>query len=148
MTNSQYLTKARKLDGVKCFSLETDVEARFILQRLKSYPQVREQCVGAFAECSSDVHLLLREAARSTAMRHWRQVEVGAASPWRQLSRPTRPGTTAIGELSQEPALQGPRLRFSQAYLLYLPANLPSLQGPLLPDWYDRRDLVYQLRPG
>ena len=40
------------------------------------------QCVCAFAECSSEIHLflLLREAARSAAMRHWRQVQVGAAS--------------------------------------------------------------------
>ena len=36
------------------------------------------QCVGAFAECSSDMHLLLREAARCAAMRYWRQV--GAVS--------------------------------------------------------------------
>ena len=61
--NGQYLTKARKLD-TECFSSEPDVEARPVLRRLRSHPRVRGQCVGAFAECSSDIHLLLREAAR------------------------------------------------------------------------------------
>ena len=75
--NGQYLTKARKLD-TECFSSEPDVEARPVLRRLRSYPRVRGQCVGAFAECSSDIHLLLREAARCAAMRSWRQV--GAVS--------------------------------------------------------------------
>ena len=67
--NGQYLTKARKLD-TECFSSEPDVEARPVLRRLRSYPRVRGQCVGAFAECSSDIHLLLRETARSAAMRY------------------------------------------------------------------------------
>ena len=75
--NGQYLTKARKLD-TECFSSEPDVEARPVLRRLRSYPRVRGQCVGAFAECSSDIHLLLREAARCAAIRYWRQV--GAVS--------------------------------------------------------------------
>ena len=75
--NGQYLTKARKLD-TECFSSEPDVEARPILRRLRSYPKVRGQCVGAFAECSSGIHLLLKETARSAAMRYWRQV--GAVS--------------------------------------------------------------------
>ena len=54
----QYLTKARKLD-TECFSSEPDVEARPVLRRLRSYSRVRGQCVGAFAECSSDIHLQL-----------------------------------------------------------------------------------------
>jgi len=95
----QYLTKARKLD-TECFSSEPDVEARPILRRLRSYPKVRGQCVGAFAECSSDIHLLLREAARSAAMRYWRQVGAASIHLWRQLSRPTWLGTAAIGELN------------------------------------------------
>ena len=66
--NGQYLTKARKLD-TECFSSEPDVEARPVLRRLRSYPRVRGQCVDAFAECSSDIHLLLREAARGQQVR-------------------------------------------------------------------------------
>ena len=52
--NGQYVikTKARKLD-TECFSSEPDVEARPVLRRLRSYPRVRGQCVGAFAECSA-----------------------------------------------------------------------------------------------
>ena len=56
--NGQYLTKARKLD-TECFSSEPEVEARPVLRRLRSYSRVRGQCVGAFAECSSDIHLQL-----------------------------------------------------------------------------------------
>ena len=67
--NGQYLTKARKLDA-ECFLSEPDVEARPILRKLRSYPRVRGQCIGAFAECSSDIHLLLREAARCAAIRY------------------------------------------------------------------------------
>ena len=100
--NWQYLTKARTLDTEYpvCFSSEPDVEARPMLRRLRSYPKVRGQCVGAFAECSSDIHLLLREAARSAAMRYWRQVGAASVHLWRQLSRPTWLGTAAIGELN------------------------------------------------
>ena len=80
--NGQYLTKARgtqtRVLDTECFSSEPDVEARPILRRLRSYPKVRGQCVGAFAKCSSDIHLLPREAARCAAMRYWRQV--GAVS--------------------------------------------------------------------
>ena len=92
----QYLTKAPKLD-TECFSSEPDVEARPILRRLRSYPKVRGQCLGAFAECSSDIHLLLRETARSAAMRYWRQV--GAVSVEAAVAT-TQLGTAAIGELN------------------------------------------------
>ena len=94
--NGQYLTKARKLD-TECFSSEPDVEARPILRRLRSYPKVRGQCVGAFAECSSGIHLLLKETARSAAMRYWRQV--GAVSVEAAVAT-TQLGTAAIGELN------------------------------------------------
>ena len=75
--NGQFLTKARKLD-TECFSSEPDVEERPGRRKRRAYPGVRGQCVGAFAECSSDIHLLLREAARCAAIRYWRQV--GAVS--------------------------------------------------------------------
>ena len=66
--NGQYLTKARKLD-TECFPSEPDVEARPVLRKLRSFPRVRGQCVGAFAECSSDIiHLLLRETATCAAI--------------------------------------------------------------------------------
>ena len=79
--HSQYIRKAHNLN-VECFSSEPDVQARPILLKLSSYLRVRGHCVGAFAVCSSDIHLLLRETVRSAVMRNWRQVgatSVGAA---------------------------------------------------------------------
>jgi len=109
--NGQYLTKARKLD-TECFSSEPDVEARPVLRRLRSYPRVRGQCVGAFAECSSDIHLLLREAARCAAIRYWCQV--GAVSVEAAVAIYSARYRSHWGA---ELALQGARLRFSRAYL-------------------------------
>tara|TARA_B100000513_G_scaffold103323_1_gene44346 strand:+ start:720 stop:1316 length:597 start_codon:yes stop_codon:yes gene_type:complete len=111
--NGQYLTQTRTLN-TECFSSEPDVEARPMLRRLRSYPKVRGQCVSAFAECSSDIHLLLQEAARSAAMRYWRQVraasvEAAVATCSARYRRHWR----------AELALQGARLRFSQAYLAF-----------------------------
>ena len=81
--NGQYVikTKARTLD-TECFSSDPNVEARAVIRRLRLYPKVRGQCVGAFTECSSDIHLLLRETARSAAMRYWRQVR---SSSWGRI---------------------------------------------------------------
>ena len=118
--NGQYLTKARKLDA-ECFSSEPDVEARPILQKLRSYPRVRGQCVGAFAECSSDIHLLLREAARCAAIRYWRQV--GAVSVEAAVAIYSNRYRSHWGA---ELALQGARLRFSRAYLA---AKAPTCQA-------------------
>ena len=109
--NRQYLTKARKLDA-ECFPSEPDVEARPILRKLRSYPRVRGQCVGAFAECSSDIHLLLREAARCAAIRYWRQV--GAVSVEAAVAIYSNRYRSHWGA---ELALQGARIRFSRAYL-------------------------------
>ena len=118
--NRQYLTKARKLDA-ECFPSEPDVEARPILRKLRSYPRVRGQCVGAFAECSSDIHLLLREAARCAAIRYWRQV--GAASVEAAVAIYSNRYRSHWGA---ELALQGARLRFSRAYLA---AKAPTCQA-------------------
>ena len=118
--NGQYLTKARKLDA-ECFSSEPDVEARPILRKLRSYPRVRGQCVGAFAECSSDIHLLLREAARCAAIRYWRQV--GAVSVEAAVAIYSNRYRSHWGA---ELALQGARLRFSRAYLA---AKAPTCQA-------------------
>ena len=49
-----------------------------LLQRLLQYPAVRGDCVGAFGECSRDLHSLLHDTVRSAAERHWR--EAGATS--------------------------------------------------------------------
>ena len=38
----------------------------------------RGDCVGAFGECSRDLHSLLHDTVRSAAERHWR--EAGATS--------------------------------------------------------------------
>ena len=111
--NGQYLTKARKLDTER-FSSEPDVEARPVLRRLRSHPRVRGQCVGAFAECSSDIHLLLREAARCAAIRYWRQV--GAVSVEAAVATYSARYRRHCGT---ELALQGARLRFSRAYLAF-----------------------------
>ena len=77
-------------------------------------PQSLGQCVGAFAECSSDIHLLLREAARCAAMRYWHQegtvsVEAAVATYSARYRR----------HWGAELALQGARLRFSRAYLAF-----------------------------
>ena len=118
----------RKLDA-ECFLSEPDVEERPILRKLRSYPRVRGQCVGAFAECSSDIHLLLREAARCAAIRYWRQV--GAASVEAAVAIYSNRYRSHWGA---ELALQGARLRFSRAYQAF---QAPSCQagmtlGPLL----------------
>ena len=114
--NGQYLTKARKLD-TECFSSEPDVEARPVLRRLRSYSRVRGQCVGAFAECSSHIHLLLREAAaRCAAIRYLRQV--GAVSVEAAVATYSARYRHHWGA---ELALQGARLRFSRAYLAFRP---------------------------
>jgi len=118
--NGQYLTRARKLD-TECFSSEPDVEARPILRKLQSYPRVRGQCVGAFAECSSDIHLLLREAARCAAIRYWRQV--GAVSVEAAVAIYS---TRYRSHWGAELALQGARLRLSRAYLV---AQAPTCQA-------------------
>ena len=70
--------KARKLDE-KLFETEPNANARPIPKRLNSYLRVRRHCVGAFAECSADIHVLLWETAKSAAKHNWRKV--GATSP-------------------------------------------------------------------
>jgi len=96
--NGQYLTKARKLD-TECFSSEPDVEARPVLRRLRSYPGVRGQCVGAlgvqFGHPSA--------ATRGGQVRcHTLYATGGKLEPflWRRRSRSTRLGTAAIGVLN------------------------------------------------
>ena len=72
-----YLAHARSLDA-RHHAGVADADARPILQRLLQYPEVRGDCVGAFGECSSDLHSLLSDTVYSAAERHWR--EAGATS--------------------------------------------------------------------
>ena len=111
--HSQYIRKAHNLN-VECFSSEPDVQARPILRKQSSYLRIRGHCVGAFAVCSLDIHLLLRETVRSAVMRNWRQVgatSVGAA--FKTYSARNRRHWGA------ELALPGARLRVSRAHLAF-----------------------------
>ena len=72
-----YLRHARALDARHHAGVR-DPDARPILQRLLQYPAVRGDCVGAFGECSRDLHSLLHDTVHSAAERHWR--EAGATS--------------------------------------------------------------------
>ena len=80
--------------------------------------------LGALAKCSSDIHLLLREAAKSAAMRYWRQV--GAASVEAAVATYSASYRRHWGA---ELALQGARLRFSRAYLAF---QAPSCQAGMI----------------
>ena len=96
-----------------------------ILRRLRSYPKVLGQYVDTFMECSSDIHLLLRETATSVAMRYWRQV--GAASV--EASSVATYSARYRRHWGAELALQGARLRFSRAYLAF---QAPSCQAGMI----------------
>ena len=76
--NTEYVYKARKLD-YKFFEAEPDANARPIAKRLSSYPSVRGHCVERFRSTDTDIHVLLRETAKSAAKHNWRKVD--APSP-------------------------------------------------------------------
>ena len=84
-----------------------------MLQRLRSYPPPTGICVGAFAETSPGTHLLLRDVARTAAVRHWR--EAGASSSDAALSTFTSIYRQRWG---CEFALQGVRLRVARQHLV------------------------------
>ena len=113
--STEYAYKARKLDD-KFFEAEPDANARPIAKRLNSYPRVRGHCVGAFAECSSDIHVLLRETAKSAAKHNWRKVD--ATSPETAFAT-FNFMTIYRSRWGAEIALQGARLRLSRAYLTF-----------------------------
>ena len=73
---------------------------------------MRGDCVGAFGECSRDLHSLLHDTVHSAAERHWR--EAGATSARAAVSVYTAIYRRRWG---CETALQGARLRLSRAYL-------------------------------
>ena len=107
-----YVRHARALDA-RHHAGVLDADARPILARLLQYPEVRGDCVGAFAECSADVHSLLRDTVSSAAEQCWR--EAGATS-----ARAAQSVYTAIyrRRWGCEAALQGARMKLSRGYLV------------------------------
>ena len=111
LVHGGYLRHARGLDARHHAGVR-DPDARPILQRMLQYPEVRGDCVGAFGECSRDLHSLLHDTVHSAAERHWR--EAGATSARAAVSVYTAIYRRRWG---CETALQGARLRLSRAYL-------------------------------
>jgi hypothetical protein len=72
--------------------------------------------VGAFSERSSDIHVLLRETAKSAAKHNWRKVD--ATSPETAFAT-FNFMTIYRSRWGAEIALQGARLRLSRAYLTF-----------------------------
>ena len=107
-----YVRHARALDA-RHHAGVLDADARPILARLLQFPEVRGDCVGAFAECSADVHSLLRDTVSSAAEQCWR--EAGATS-----ARAAQSVYTAIyrRRWGCEAALQGARMKLSRGYLV------------------------------
>ena len=75
----------------------------------------------AFAECSSDIHVLLRETAKSAAKHNWRKV--GATSPETAFATYM---AICHSRWGAEIALQGARLRLSRAYLAFAAQQRPT----------------------
>ena len=78
--------------------------------------------MGAFAECSSDIAVLLRETAKSAAKHNLRKVGA-SASP--ETAFATYMGTYR-SRWGAEIALQGARLRLSRAYLAFAAQQRPT----------------------
>ena len=109
---AEYDASARRLDA-RFHSAIADPAGRPVLQRLRSYPPPTGLCVGAFAEASPGIHLLLRDVAQTASVRHWR--EAGASSPDAALSTYTSIYRQRWG---CEFALQGARLRIARQHLV------------------------------
>ena len=103
---------ARRLDA-QHHAHVPDPAARPILARLLEYPRVRGHAVGAFRECSQDVHALLDETATAASARQWR--ECGATSP--DAARAAYI-TVLRRRWGCAAALHGARLRLARAYLV------------------------------
>ena len=120
---------AQTLDA-ECFSSEPDVEAIPILRRLRLYPKVLGQCVCAFTECSSDIHLLLRETARGPRpCATGAKFEVGAVSVEAAVATYS---ARHRRHWEAELALQGARLRFSRAYLAFQAPSCHAEAGMII----------------
>ena len=75
--HGEYELKAKRLDA-RFHSAIPEVDARPLLMRLRGFPRVRGLCIGAFSECSADIHFLCEQTADYAAERCWR--EAGAQS--------------------------------------------------------------------
>ena len=104
-----YVHRARALDAAHHPHI-AEPDDRPIYSRLLTFPRVRGQCVGAFAEFSSDLQLLCTETADAAAEHHWRTA--GAAS-----SLAARSVFVAIyrRRWGCAAALQGARMRLARA---------------------------------
>ena len=79
--------------------------------------------MGAFSERSSDIHVLLRETAKSAAKHNWRKVD--ATSPETAFAT-FNFMTIYRSRWGAEIALQGARLRLSRAYLTFSAQSRPT----------------------
>ena len=109
--HGEYQAHARDLDA-RHHADVADPERRPILTRLSTYPRVRGLVIGAFAETSADVRLLLRETAEAAAARFWRDAGATSATAAQSVYM-----SVYRRRWGAEFALQGARMRIARAYL-------------------------------
>ena len=110
--HGEYRAHARDLDA-RHHADVADPERRPILTRLSTYPRVRGLAIGAFAETSADVRLLLRETAEAAAARFWRDAGATSATAAQSVYM-----SVCRRRWGAEFALQGARMRIARAYLV------------------------------
>ena len=110
--HGEYEAHARVLDARHQTGV-ADPERRPILTRLSTYPRVRGLVIGAFAETSADVRLLLRETAEAAAARFWRDAGATSATAAQSVYM-----SVYRRRWGAEFALQGARMRIARAYLV------------------------------
>ena len=110
--HGEYEAHARDLDA-RHHADVADPERRPILTRLSTYPRVRGLVIGAFAETSADVRLLLRETAEAAAARFWRDAGATSATAAQSVYM-----SVYRRRWGAEFALQGARMRIARAYLV------------------------------
>ena len=110
--HGEYRAHARDLDA-RHHADVADPERRPILTRLSTYPRVRGLAIGAFAETSADVRLLLRETAEAAAARFWRDAGATSATAAQSVYM-----SVYRRRWGAEFALQGARMRIARAYLV------------------------------
>ena len=110
--HGEYETHARVLDA-RHHAGVADPERRPILTRLSTYPRVRGLVIGAFAETSADVRLLLRETAEAAAARFRRDAGATSATAAQSVYM-----SVYRRRWGAEFALQGARMRIARAYLV------------------------------
>ena len=110
--HGEYEAHARTLDA-RHHAGVADPERRPILTRLSTYPRVRGLVIGAFAETSADVRLLLRKTAEAAAARFWRDAGATSATAAQSVYM-----SVYRRRWGAEFALQGARMRIARAYLV------------------------------